>query len=138
LPLPVGGGAAAQVDGDVEDLAASAADQLRLTRLGLEVDPAQGALRGARVVVLDELDLDPELGPGVAAEGLEHEAALVAVHLGLDQDDPVQLRRQAPRHQPSDRPYCFSEYSRYSPERIGPHHSSLSRYHWTVRSSPSA
>ena len=42
LPLAVGGRAAAQVDGDVEDRAARAADQLRLARLGLEVDAAQG------------------------------------------------------------------------------------------------
>ena len=97
LPLAVGRRVAAQVDGDVEDLAAGAADQLRLAGLGLEVEAAQGALRGARVVVLDELDLDAELGPGVAAVGLDHEAALVAVDLRLEQDDPVELRRQRAR-----------------------------------------
>ena len=64
LPLAVGGRVAAQVDGDVEDRPARAADQLRLARLGLEVDPAQRPLGGARVVVLDELDADAELGPG--------------------------------------------------------------------------
>ena len=66
LPLAVGGRAAAQVDGHVEDLATRAADQLRLAGLGLEVEAAQRAARGARVVVLDELDLDPQLRPGVA------------------------------------------------------------------------
>ena len=47
LPLAVGRRAAPQVDGDVEDLAARTADQLRLSRLGLEVDAAQRPLRGA-------------------------------------------------------------------------------------------
>jgi hypothetical protein len=55
LPLAVGRRVAAQVDGNVEDLAARAANQLRLARLGLEVEAAQGAPGGARVVVLDEL-----------------------------------------------------------------------------------
>ena len=100
LPLAVGGRAAAQVDGDVEDPPARAAHQLRLARLGLEVQAAQRPLRGARVVLLDELDLDPELGPAVAPEGLDHEAARVAVDVGLEQDDAVELRLQPPRHQP--------------------------------------
>jgi len=60
------------------------------------------------VVVLDELDLDPVLGPEVAAVGLDHEAALVTVDGRLEQGDPVELGLQAPQHQPSDRPYCFS------------------------------
>jgi hypothetical protein len=98
LPLAVGGRAAAQIDRDVEDLAAGAADQLRLPPLGLEVDPSQRPLRAARVVVLDELDLDAELAPGLAAVGLEHEAALVAVDDGLDQGDAVELRLQPLRH----------------------------------------
>ena len=108
LPLPEGRRAPAQVDGDVEDLAPGAADQLRLAGLGLEVDPPQRRPRGARVVVLDELDVDPQLGPGVAAVGLDHEAALVAVDLGLEQHDPLELGRDPLRHQPSARPYCFS------------------------------
>ena len=60
------------------------------------------------MIVLDELDVDAELGPGVAAEALDHEAALVAVDLGLDEDGAVELGGQALRHQPSDLPYCFS------------------------------
>ncbi len=60
------------------------------------------------MVVLDELDVDAELRPGVAAEGLDEEAALVAVDLGLDEDDAVELGGQARGHQPSDFPYCFS------------------------------
>ena len=98
LPLPVCGRVAAQVDGDVEDLPARAANQLRLAGLGLEVQAAQGATQGARVIVLDELDIDAQLGPGVAAERLDHEAAGVAVDHRLDQDDTLQLRLQRLRH----------------------------------------
>ena len=50
------------------------------------------------MVVLDELDLDAELGPSVAAEGLDHEAPLVAVDLRLDKDHPVELRLQPLGH----------------------------------------
>jgi hypothetical protein len=60
------------------------------------------------VVVLDELDLDPVLGPEVAAVGLDHEAALVAVDGPPEQDDPLELGRQALEHQPRALPYCFS------------------------------
>ena len=44
------------------------------------------------------VDVDSLLGPGVAAERLEHEAALVAVNGRLQQDDAVELGRQALRH----------------------------------------
>ncbi len=108
FPLTVRGGVTAQVDGDVEYPPARAADQLRLARLGLEVQATQRALRGARVVVLDELGLDAVLGPEVAAVGLDHEAALVAVDHRLEQDDPGEPGRDASQHQPSARPYCFS------------------------------
>ena len=47
------------------------------------------------MVVLDELGLDAELAPGGGAEGLDQEAALVAVDLGLDQDEAVELGRRA-------------------------------------------
>ena len=50
------------------------------------------------MVVLDELGVDPELGPGIAAEGLDEEAALVAVDRGLDQDDAVELGLQLLGH----------------------------------------
>ena len=50
------------------------------------------------MVVLDELDPDPELLPGLAGLGLEHEAALVAVDDRLDQDDAVELRLQTLGH----------------------------------------
>jgi predicted nucleotidyltransferase component of viral defense system len=98
LPLAVGGRAPAQVDGDVEDRAARAADQLRLARLGLEVNPTQGPLGGAGVVVLDELDPDAVLGPEAVTVGLDHEAAGVTVDRWLQQHHPVELRRQHLRH----------------------------------------
>ena len=61
------------------------------------------------MVVLDEGDVDAELGPGTGAVGLDHEAARVAVDLGLQEDDAVELGRQRLRHQPpSAFPYCFS------------------------------
>jgi hypothetical protein len=60
------------------------------------------------VVLLDELDLDPELAPGVLSKGLDEEAALVAVDLGLDQDNAVELRLEATSHQPRARPYWRS------------------------------
>jgi hypothetical protein len=60
------------------------------------------------VILLDELDVDVETGPHLAAVGLDHEAALVAVDLRLEQDDPVELGREPLGHQPSAVPYCFS------------------------------
>jgi hypothetical protein len=50
------------------------------------------------VVVLDELDLDPVLDPEIAAVGLDHEAALIAVDVRPEQDDAVELGRQALEH----------------------------------------
>ena len=44
----------------------------------------------------------------VGAEGLDQEAALVAVDLGLDQDEAVELRLEAASHQPRARPYWRS------------------------------
>ena len=108
LPLAVGGRVAAQVDGDVPDPPPQAADQLRLPGLGLEVQAAEDPGAGARVVVLDELDVDPELGPGVRAERLDQEAALVAVHLRLEQDEAVEPGLEPLGHQPSAEPYWRS------------------------------
>ena len=50
------------------------------------------------MVVLDELGRRcPSSAQASRLIGLDHEAALVAVDLGLDQDDPVELRRQHAR-----------------------------------------
>ena len=68
LPLAVGRRVAPQVDRDVPDPPADAADQLRLPGRGLEVQAAEDPPARARVVVLDELDLDPRLRPGRGAE----------------------------------------------------------------------
>ena len=53
-------------------------------------------------------DLDPQLAPAVIAKSLDQEAALVAVDLGLDQDDAVDLGLEAAGHQPRARPYWRS------------------------------
>ena len=98
LPLTVGRGVLAQVHRHVDDRAAGGPDQLRLTRGGLEVDAAQRSLFRPRVVLLDEVDIDPEPCPLAAGVGLEHEPALVAVHLRFDEDDPVELRLPRGRH----------------------------------------
>ena len=60
------------------------------------------------MVLLHELHPDSELAPVVVAEGLDQEAAFVAVDLGLDQDDAVELRLEAASHQPRARPYWRS------------------------------
>ena len=108
LPPAVGGGGTAQVNRDVEDPAARAADELGLSGTGLEVEAPQRARPGARVVVLHELDADAQFAPGFGTEGLDQEAALVAVDLRLDQDKVRELRLQPGGHQPSARPYCRS------------------------------
>ena len=56
----------------------AAAHELGRAAADLEVHPADDPVRGARVVVLDHLLVDPELGELVAAVGLGEEAALVA------------------------------------------------------------
>ncbi len=105
LPLAVGGRAAAQVDGDVVDRPARAADELALARLGLEVHAAEGAALGrARVVLLDEVLVDPELAPAVGPEALDQEAALVAVDGRLDRDQPVDPGLDRIRHRAQARP----------------------------------
>ena len=60
------GESATEVDGDVEDRAADAADELALAGVGLEVQAAQRAALGrARVVLLDEVAVDAELTPAL-------------------------------------------------------------------------
>src|SRR5436190_4451400 len=100
LPAAVGRRIGAQVDGDVEDRASHAAHQLRLTLL--RVDAPQYALARTAVVLLDELRLDPELSELVGAKGLDEEAAFVAMDIRLDQDDALDLGRQAAEA------HCFS------------------------------
>ena len=77
-PLAEGGGAAADVDGYVEDAAAGAADDLSLRLLELVVQAADDALSRERVVVLHELGGQAEVGEDRGVEGLQEEAAVVA------------------------------------------------------------
>ena len=59
---------------------------------------AEGVPGRARLVVLNELQLDPELSPPIVAKRLDQEATLVAVDLGLDQGEPVYLGVESARH----------------------------------------
>src|SRR5919198_569025 len=86
LPLPEGRRAPA----DVDDRVAPAADELRRAAVDLEMHAAHDPVARARVVVLDHLLLDPQAHERAAPVGLDEEAALVAEHLGLDEDGSVQ------------------------------------------------
>jgi hypothetical protein len=107
LPLAERGRVAPQVDGDVPDAPPRAADQLRLSgEVVLEVQPAQDPGARAGVVVLDEVGGDPGRAPRLGAVGLDEEAAVVAVDVGLERDDALELALED-LHANSD-PYCFS------------------------------
>jgi len=84
LPLPERRRAAPDVDEHVEDRAVCAAHELRHPRL--DVHPADDPTPGARVVILDEVIGDTEIGEGAAAVGLLEEATVVAMDDRFDQD----------------------------------------------------
>jgi len=84
VPLAEGGAALTQVDCDVKDLAADHADQLALGILFLEVKPAQDALDGHTLVVLDEDHVQAGLLHVALIVGLHEIAPVVSVHGGLD------------------------------------------------------
>ena len=86
----------ADVEHHVADRPAGAAHELGLAGIGLEVEAAQGAAPAAGVVVLHEGDVDAERGISVLPVGLDEEAALVPVHVGLDEDEPREPRREGP------------------------------------------
>src|SRR6185312_4093033 len=96
LPLPVGGRVAAQIHGYVPDPAPQAPDELRLSGDGLKVEPAKNVARGPGVVVLNEVDADAELAPGIVPKGLHQESAVVPVDVGLDQRHTVEPGLQSP------------------------------------------
>src|SRR5206468_12575103 len=96
LVLPIGGGAATEVNHHVEDRAARSSNELCLTGPELKVKRSQGPPARARMVVLDEIRVDPELPVMVTAKGLEKKPALVAVDDGLQQHDSVEPGLQAP------------------------------------------
>jgi len=93
FPSAIGGGVRAKIDRDIPDPAAGAADQLRLAPL--QVDASQHGTGRAALVLLYELELDFQLLHPAAPEGLDEEAAFVAVDVGFDQDQVVDLGRQA-------------------------------------------
>jgi hypothetical protein len=100
LPLSERRRAAPEVDGDVPDPAAHAADQLGLAGTALEMKAAKDPLARARVVVLDEVAVNARLAPRLGAVGLDEKAAIVSVDDRLEQDHPVELRLEHRRHQP--------------------------------------
>ncbi len=85
-PLAEGRRAAPQIHHRVEHRARRDPHELSLGVFDLQVHAAQGPLGRPAMVVLDELDVDPgrlELG---GLPGLHEKPALVAEHLGLDQN----------------------------------------------------
>ena len=84
---------APQVDEHVVDRAARAAEKLGHARL--EVHPTDDPATRARMVVLDEIVLDAELGQDAAAVGFQEEPAVVAVDRRFDQDRPRELSWQS-------------------------------------------
>ena len=95
-----------KIHGDIGDPPLGAADELVLAPL--HVDPAQHADSRAAVVFLDEAGVYAQLAELVLAEGLDEEAALVAVHRRLDQDDALDLGGEAPEAHFSAFPYWRS------------------------------
>jgi hypothetical protein len=105
LPLAVGGRATTEVDRHVPDPSPEAANELRLPGHGLKVKPAKDSGARARVVVLHEVGVDPQLAPGVGAERFDEKATIVAMDLGLEDDRPLESRLEPFRHQLSAEPY---------------------------------
>ena len=67
------------------------------------MDPAQDPCGEREWLSWTNVDVDRRARAPVLAEGLDEEAALVAVDLGLDQDEAVELGLEALRsHQPSE------------------------------------
>jgi hypothetical protein len=77
----------AQIHCHVEHRAAHHPHQLALRRVELVMQPAQHALRRARMVVLHEIQVQPQCGEGLAVPAFHEEAARVAEHPGFDQED---------------------------------------------------
>ena len=94
LPALVGGGVRPEIDGDVEDPPAGAADELRLAALHVD---ARGATRAAERLWFSwtKSTSMPTASSPRCPEGLDEEAALVAMDVRLDQDDALDLGRQA-------------------------------------------
>lgn len=78
----------ADVDGDIQDLAAEHRHQLPLRKRILQVQPAQHAPGRAGQIVLDERASDSVLGVTGKLIRLEKKAALVPEQPGLDDNCP--------------------------------------------------
>src|SRR5262245_42025029 len=85
-PRTEGRGAAADVDGDVENLALDHPDQLSLRPPYLQMQAAQRAADRSRMIVLHEGAGNAVLAIPISVVRLEKESAGVFVDVGLDQD----------------------------------------------------
>jgi hypothetical protein len=92
LPLAELRGAPPDIHEHVEDLPSSTANELGLS--GLEVHPSHYPAAGAGMVVLDEAAFDAEIVKHALPEGLEEEAAVVAVDGRRQQQGSFELGRQ--------------------------------------------
>ena len=84
VPFAVGGGAGAEVDGDVKDGAFDDADEFGLGVVDLEVEAAEDAFAGFALVVLDEGVVEAGFAHVGEVVGLHEVAAVVAVDGGGD------------------------------------------------------
>ncbi len=86
-PLAEGGGDAAQVEGDVPDVAGEDANELALGFFKLIVETAEDALAGERLVVLDEGGGEAGGSEGRCIEELGEPATLISEAARLKQLD---------------------------------------------------
>jgi hypothetical protein len=91
-PFAEGGGAAADVDGDVEDAAAGAADELSLGLLELVVEAAHDPTGGVGVVVLREGVGEAVGAVGVGVERFHEPPAGVAADDGFEEQHFGEVR----------------------------------------------
>ena len=84
------GRVAAEVDGDVPDVAGEDADELALGLAELVVEAAEDAARGEGLVVLDEVRGEPGGGEGEGVEDFGEPATIVAEAARIEQLDITQ------------------------------------------------
>jgi hypothetical protein len=89
-PFPEVGGVAAEVDGDVPDMAGEDADEFPLGLAELVVEPAEDALDGERLIVLNESGGKAGCGKGRLIEYFCEPAATIPEALGLNEFDVIQ------------------------------------------------
>jgi hypothetical protein len=76
--------AGTQIDGDVEYLTAHHGEKLRLRKSDLEMQAAQHAFTGPRLVVLHKIFGDPVSTVALGMEGFQKEAAVIGEQFRLD------------------------------------------------------